>query len=347
MFRPGLFPEKIPLWARKLIFAHLSSVIQAKFLLDSRSLPLQPHDWPLYLDIHVVSALRLRRLPNLLKPVGFNDQIKWLMLFGQHELMPSCADKYEVRHYIAETIGREYLIPLKSAGDQWADIAASVATGEGVLKCSHDSGSAYLFKDVATQELVALEERFRKLLLREHGVGKGEWYYGHFPPRLIVEERLWSLDKKASPTDIKVHCVGGEPRLVHLIDGRQTGVERQGFFNPDGNPTSVRVKPHRGSLPTSFPTPPFEEIMPLARTLAGPFRYVRVDFYYVEGRIYFGELTFHEQAGLFQSRDEELSLGRALDIPCLEPSPTLNTAIPRDQQLYGTAVGKTRQDMAE
>ena len=222
MFRPGLFPEKIPFFVRKLIFFLLSFVSRAKFLFESRSLPLKRHDWPLYLDIHVVSALRLRRLPNLLKPDGFNDQMKWLMLFGQHELMPACADKYEVRKYVAETVGREYLIPLKSAGYKWMDIAESVSTGEGVVKCSHDSGSAFLFKDATPQELAVLEERFGRLLLREHGVGKGEWYYGHYAPQLIVEERLWSPDKQTSPTDIKVHCVNGKPSLVHVIDGRQT-----------------------------------------------------------------------------------------------------------------------------
>ena len=332
MFRPGLYPEKIPLLVRKLVFLILSLVIRAKFIRDRQALPLSSYDWPLYLDIHVVSALRLRRLPNLLHPVGFNDQMKWLMLFGQHELMPVCADKFEVRDYVAKTIGQEYLIPLKSVGFHWSDVSASVAEGEGVLKCSHDSGSAYLFSDASPEELVHLENRFEKLLLREHGVGKGEWYYGYYRPRLIVEERLWSPDRMTSPTDIKIHCVGGRPRLVHLIDGRQTGVESQAFFDPDGNPKQVRVKPHREGLSRSHPLPPFNEIMPLAYALAAPFRYVRVDLYFVDGKVYFGELNFNEQAGLFQSRDEELSLGWALDIPCSEPNPTVNTAIPRHQE---------------
>jgi len=147
-----------------------------------------------------------------------------------------------------------------------------------------------------------------------------------------VEERLWSPDRMTSPTDIKIHCVGGRPRLVHLIDGRQTGVESQAFFDPDGNPKQVRVKPHREGLSRSHPLPPFNEIMPLAYALAAPFRYVRVDLYFVDGKVYFGELNFNEQAGLFQSRDEELSLGWALDIPCSEPNPTVNTAIPRHQE---------------
>ena len=317
---------------RKLIFLILSLVIRAKFLWDSRALPLKSHDWALYLDIHIVSALRLRRLPNLLNPVGFNDQMKWMMLFGQHELMPVCADKFEVREYVAKAIGEQYLIPLKAAGFQWSDVSASVAEGEGVLKCSHDSGSAYLFSNTSPEELVFLENRFEKLLQREHGVGKGEWYYGFYTPRLIVEERLWSPDRTTSPTDIKIHCVGGEPKLVHLIDGRQTGVERQAFFDPDGNPRPVRVKPHREALSQSYPLPPLKEIMPLASALAAPFRYVRVDLYFVGARIYFGELSFHEQAGLFQSRDEELSLGQAVKIPCSDPNPTVNTAIPTHRE---------------
>lgn len=328
MFRPGLYPDWVPRAVKRSIHFLLAFVIWLKWQRDSDTLPLQQHDWPLYLDIHVVAALRLRRLPNLKNPTGFNDQMKWLMLFGQHPLMPLCVDKFEVRRHVAREVGKEHLVPLRAHGYRWDDIVATLAEGEGVLKCSHDSGSARPFDSLDQASLPALQEHFEHLLEREHGVGKGEWYYGYFQPRLIVEERLKSGG--TSPMDIKIHCVGGEPRLIHVIDGRHSSQQAQGFYLPDGSPTEVAVKPHRGKLDTRKPLPSFELLLPLATKLSEPFRYVRVDFYLVGSRPYFGELSFHEQAGLFQSQKEETDLARALEIKCENPSSTIHTMMPRN-----------------
>jgi hypothetical protein len=260
--------------------------------------------------------------------------MKWLMLFGQDSLMPACVDKLQARGVVSDKIGSQHLIPVRAAGS-WADVLPVLKAGSGVLKCTHDSGSAVLFDSLSPEGIVKLEHRFHALLSKEHGVGKGEWHYGHFPPQLLVEERLPGSRPDCGPTDIKVHCVDGEPRLIHFIDGRQATDQSQAFFLPNGKRIQVAVKPHREQMREFNPTRTLQLVLPLARKLAGNFRYVRTDFYLVDDMVYFGELSFHEQAGLFQSRREEQDLGRVLQIPCDKASPTLRSRKMAQERLMG------------
>ena len=308
------------------MYVVLLLIVWLKWLADRRFLPLHTHDWILYFDIHVASALRLKRLPNLRNPAGYNDQVKWLMLFAQHELMPLCADKIRVREYVAEKIGAEHLIPLRATADSWSGILPALRAGPGVLKCSHDSGTTTLFGDLDDTQIRKLERRYAGRLAREYGVGKGEWHYRGIEPRFVVEERLPGATPHVGPADIKVHCVKGRPALVHIIDSRQSN-SRQAFFSPQGEQLSLRVKPHRETITGYDFGPVRATIFPLATKLAEPFRYVRVDFYLIGNTPYFGELTFFEEAGLFTNRPEEEDLGRAIGLTCDDPLPTIHHSL--------------------
>lgn len=319
MFRPGVYPDQIPLPLKALLYAALRLVISYKWVIDRLFLPLRKSDWSLYEDIHVISAIRLRRFPNLLKPRGYNDQCKWLMLFAQHPLMPQCVDKLRVRDYVVERVGEDYLVPLLAHGTRWSDVEPTLLSGGNVvLKCSHDSGSAVIVKAPNTEELVALSERFKGLQLREYGTGKGEWPYAFVEPNLLVEARLGSDDEGGAPDDIKVHCVNGEPRMVHIIRSRHRNPS-QIFFSANGERLPLRVKPHRIQIANYDFDPIRKLVLPLARKLSEPFRYVRCDFYIVDNTPYFGEMTFFEESGLFNNRFEDEDLAEALQIPCVDP----------------------------
>lgn len=328
VYRPGIYPKRFPGFINRSIYGVLTLIIRLKWINDSAALPLRQEDWELYLDIHIVSALRLHKFPNLINPAGYNDQMKWLMLFSQHELMPQCADKFRVRSYVGEKIGEEFLIPLKAVGDSWGEIESSVLQGPGAIKCTHDSGSTVLFEELDESDLERLRQRFERQLLRRHGSGKGEWHYRWIKPRLLVEEKLPGSSPRVGPADVKIHCVGGNPRLIHIIEDRQAN-SRQAFFSAEGAPVEVAIKPHRGKV-ADFD---FEKvrgtILPLAARLAEPFRYVRVDFYLVGDTPFFGELTFFEEAGLFLNRLEDESLARAIGLECRDPIPTIHNALPK------------------
>ncbi len=324
-----MYPADFPLVVNRMIYFVLFFVTRIKWESDRRNLPLVDHDWQLYLDIHIASALRLRRLPDLQNPVGYNDQVKWLMLFAQHELMPVCADKVRVREYVSERLGPKVLIPIRVIANSWSEIEDELTRGPAVLKCSHDSGSTTLLDSLDAKKIANLRQHYERQLSREHGVGKGEWHYKGIEPRLVLEERLPGSDPRVGPADIKVHCVNGQPRMVHIIDNRQAD-SRQAFFSAQGEPLSLSLKPHRGKI-NGFEFDKVKSIiLPLVTKLAEPFRYVRVDFYLVEDKPFFGEMTFFEEAGLFPRRSEEIELASAIGIECVNPRPTLHNSLWKD-----------------
>lgn len=299
-------------------------------MIDALMLPLRARDWELYLDIHIVSLLRLRRFPNLHSPKGYNDQMKWLMLFAQHELMPVCADKIRVRTYVADTIGGAHLIPLKVTTSDWKDVVPLLAGGTGVLKCSHDSGSTTLFEFLEPQTIAKLEGKYQHFMSREHGVGKGEWQYRGATRAFIVEEKLPGPAPDIGPADVKVHCVQGEPRMVHIIESRQSQ-SRQAFFSADGSRLKVRLKQHREEIEMYDFEVVRQKVIPLAAALSAPFKYVRVDFYVINDFPYFGELTFFEEAGIFPNRYEEQDLAAVIGIDCSGPRPTIHSTLENKQ----------------
>lgn len=324
MFRPGIYPPNTPILARRVIYVALWLASRAKFLIDSRCLPLGKADWSLFLDIHVISALRLRRFPNLKAPRDYNDQIKWLMMFAQHQDMSTCVDKLRVRDYVSRKIGKEHLIPLIATAKTWDVIEPYLSSSKGVLKCAHDSGSALLFDRVNPEFLNELKLKYEKLLSKEYGVGKGEWPYRDATRAFLVEEQLEGATKESLPDDIKVHCVNGQPKLIHIIADRQT-VPKQAFFLPNGTRVFPRVKPGRAQIFDFDFTSVREKILPLAQSLSEPFAYVRTDFYLSSNHPYFGEMTFFEEAGLFADPAESRDLAALLNIECTLPSPSLAT----------------------
>ena len=66
-----------------------------------------------------------------------------------------------------------------------------------------------------------------------------------------------------------------------------------------------------------FPRPEcLEEMLSYAEILSKPFPFVRVDFYEVDGHVYFGELTFTPTGclGTYYTEKADLELGEILDV---------------------------------
>lgn len=320
MFREGIYPPIVPARLRRVMYALFWLLSRAKWFWDKRSLPLKERDWTLYLDIHVASFLRLRSFPNFRAPKKLNDQIRWTMLFAQKKVMPDLCDKLAVRDYVQRRIGGNYLVPLIAHGN-WEDVSNRLPKGKGVLKCTHDSGSAMFIDCPGPSEMVEIERRFRALLSKKYGVGKGEWPYGLVKPQLVFEELLPGTENGISPPDVKVHCVNGKPAIYEVVVERQLQ-PRGSLFLPDGKKIRQHIRNDRIPL-LDFPIErAIRELERPARRLSAGLLYVRVDFYMVEGSFLFGEMTFFPESGLFSQhkRDEGHQI---LWIPCDTPQDSI------------------------
>lgn len=232
--------------------------------------------------INTLCMRQLGRLPNLDKPVGYNDKIQWLKLNDQRPEQIRACDKLAVRTIVSH----EYLIPLAES-DEYPQ----------VLKCNHDSGGTRLvYSDEQLRTAIA---ELTPRLFKPYGVDKGEWAYKYVKPVLYAEKLV-----EYGSVDYKMHCVHGRVAWIQVIWNRGRGATTEAILTPDGEPTGLHMDEKMISANDCPFKPDWRALTELAETLAQPYRYVRVDLYYGNDQPWFGELTFWPRAGCYKSSDE-------------------------------------------
>jgi hypothetical protein len=317
MYRPGMFPPHLPSFVRWGLYCLMVATIATKWVWDSSRLPLRARDWVLYCDIHVVSAIRLRSFPNLRNPRSFNDQIRWLMLFDQKESLPALVDKIQVRDAVRELVGEKHLVPVTNIGS-FDQLVPTLKSGEGFIKCSHDSGSASFFSSCSDEDVQRLRLKYERHLSKKYGVGKGEWPYGLVEPRLFIESCLPGPERGVSPTDYKVHCAGGVAKVVQVVANRQKN-PAGGLFLPDGRDLGFNIRDDRIYVSNKPSKSDISRVVTVAEVLARGHRYVRVDLYVIGSNVVFGELTFYPESGLYPGGGHR-KVASLMEIDCTSPN---------------------------
>ena len=250
-------------------------------------------------------------------PRGFNQKIQWLKLYHRDPLYTRLADKVAVRDVVRERIGEEYLVPLLGAWEHFDDIDLDALPQQFALKCNHDCGSVVLCKDKASfdvaQACAKIEGCLKKNCYYEHPYR--EWQYRDIPPKVIAEPYLTDPSGREID-DYKIYCFNGVPRFVSVHSGRFSGKCLVTFFDMAWNafPFDVGYERH----PPSFPPPErFEEMVSLSAALAKDIPHVRVDWYCLGGKPYFGEMTFTSHGGyhVFNPPEWNATFGDWLTLP--------------------------------
>ena len=246
-------------------------------------------------------------------PKSYNEKLQWLKLHDRDPLYPRLVDKYEVKNYIAEKIGPEYVVPV--VGGPWDcidEIDLDALPDQFVMKCTHDSGSVIICKDKSAFDFETAKNKLAKALRRNYYWSNREWPYKDVKPRVYAEKYLDSGPD--SLNDYKVMCFNGVPRLIQVHNGRFHH-HTQDFYDTDWN-----LLPITQELPSSETLTPrpacLEEMLRLSQVLAADFVQIRVDWYLLGQRLYFGELTFTSQGGLmpFYTPEFLLELGSKFSI---------------------------------
>jgi hypothetical protein len=233
---------------------------------------------------------------NLKNPSYYNDKIQWLKLYWRDNLASICADKYKVRDYVKEKIGEEYLNDLLSVYNKVDDIDFSLLPDKFVLKATHGSGFNLICKSKSELKWDIYQKEMKIWLKKDYASQNKEWVYNDIQPKLIVEKYLEDTESK-SLNDYKVFCFNGDPKIIQ-VDIDRFGSHRRNFYDLDWNlvdgesaypnDTNIKiVKPEK-----------LNEIINLSKILSYGFPHVRVDFYILNDRVIFGEMTFFHQSGL-------------------------------------------------
>lgn len=275
--------------------------------------------WPDKLYLKVVYRLHMGKSLNLKNPHTFTEKLNWLKVNLKNENYKNLVDKYEVKKYVTEKLGgSENIIKNLGVWERFEDIDFDRLPEKFVLKTTNGGGNTavVICKD---KSKLNLEECKRKLTLKSGKtfLWSREYPYYKLKPRIIAEEFIPSKDDELS--DYKIFCFNGEPKFLFVGTERQkkgTDVKFD-FFDIEFNHLPVRNGHSNSSH--SIPKPKnFEQMLEIARKLSSGIHQVRVDLYNVDGKIYFGEMTFFHFAGFvpFDPEEWDYRFGEMLELPC-------------------------------
>ena len=249
-------------------------------------------------------------------PKTFNEKIQWLKLYDRNPNYSKFVDKYEVRKYIAETIGEDHLIPLLGVYNSFDEIDFDQLPDQFVLKPTHTSGDIFICKDKSKINYPELKKMVNKWMKRKYYFEHREWPYKNIKPRIIAEKFM--VDESGYDLkDYKIFCFNGEPKCLFVASERhsESGMKMD-FYDMDWNLMPFERKYPRSGIKIPKPKS-FEQMVSFAKLLSMDFPFVRVDFYDINGHLYFGELTFYPGSGLEEFTPEEYDylLGSWLKLP--------------------------------
>lgn len=254
---------------------------------------------------------------NLDNPQTYSEKLQWLKLYHRDPLQTLLVDKYLVKDYVAKIIGEKYIIPTLGVYNSFDEIDFSSLPEQFVLKTNHNSGGIVICRDKKSFN----KERARKILTLalKHNFyyALREWPYKNVKP-LIIAEKYMEDSATEELRDYKFFCFNGQSKALFIASERNNDQEETKFdfydmaFNhlaiTNGHPNSkVRIEKPRC----------FDEMKMLAEKLSIGHPHVRVDFYEVNGKVYFGEMTFYHWSGLvpFNPEKWDLEFGNWIKLP--------------------------------
>ena len=246
---------------------------------------------------------------HLEEPKSLNEKLQWLKIYDRRPIYTIFADKYAVRKYVQENIGEKYLIPLLYQTKNYKDIVPeNLPNAPFILKANHDSGSFLIVRDKSKVDWKRLQVDCRWWLSKNYYWIDREWQYKDIEPCIIVEQLL--LDKNGKiPNDYKIHCINGEVEFIYVAVDRE-GVNKRNIYDENWKPLPfswANKFKDTSKLRGSEIEPPqsLAEMIRISKEVAKLFAYVRVDFYDVDGALYFGEITQCHGGGFDQMRPIE------------------------------------------
>ncbi len=242
-------------------------------------------------------AIHMGRELNLEHPLTYTEKLQWLKLYDHRPEYTTMVDKYAVKEYIADKIGQEYVVPLLGVWDKTEDIDFDSLPDQFVLKTTHDSGGIVVCKDKSRLDIPAARKKLSYFLKRNYYDHNREWPYKNVPHRIIAEKYMED-SQQGELRDYKFFTFGGVPKVLYIAQGRGRGGETVAdFFDMEFNHLPFTID---HDIAPVLPEKPinFERMQELAAKLSAGTPQLRVDFYEVDGKVYFGEMTFFHCSGL-------------------------------------------------
>ena len=248
-------------------------------------------------DKLVINMENLRTYHRLIrkdKITYFGEKMQWLKLYGNLEKYSDYVDKYKVREYIKDIIGEKYLIPLISVYNNVDEIDYNKLPNEFVMKLNHGSGYNVIIKNLKEENINKINKKLNKWLKEDYYKIKKEYQYKNVKKKIICEKLI--EDSNGDLLDYKFFCFDGKPEFVK-VDFERFKEHKVNFYDNNWNLLNMKEKGYENYKKECKKPKNFDEMLKIAENLSKKFQFVRVDLYNVDGKIYFGELTFTPASG--------------------------------------------------
>lgn len=225
-------------------------------------------------------------------------------MYDHNPLYTTLVDKFKVKSYVTERVGADYVIPLLGAWDRVDDIEWDKLPNQFVVKCSHDCGGMIICKDKSKLDIEKATEKLGRAFGKNYYYEGREWPYKNVQPKVFAE--AYMEDEFGELRDYKFFCFDGEVKAMFIATDRNKGdhATRFDFFDENYNHLPF-TNGHPNA--TVLPEKPkmFEQMKELASKLSKGIPHVRIDFYEVGKRVFFGEMTFFHWSGMMPYEPEE------------------------------------------
>lgn len=268
---------------------------------------------PTKLVLNIENFRGYHKFVNFKNPKYFGEKIQWLKLNGNLERYKDYVDKYKVRDYIEKIIGKEYLIPLIKVCDNAAEIDYENLPTRFIIKLNTGSGYNIIVNNKKEIDKKQINKKITKWLKENYAKMKKEPQYKNIQKKIIIEEYI--NDKNNELLDYKFFCFNGQPKFLQVDYDRYSN-HTENFYDLNWNLLNLKSGKFDNYHQETIKPKNFEKMISICKQISKTFNFVRVDLYNVDGKIYFGELTFTPGAGInpFYPIEKDLKIAEQIKL---------------------------------
>lgn len=295
------------MWMIKKTYAYFLKMISSLFGIDAAK--------------KFDTSFRFHKKLDLKNPKKLSEKVTYIELHEPRDKITECTDKYAVRKYVEEKGYQKILVPL--VGGPWSavsEINFDLLPNSFALKATHGCKMNLIVQNKKELNLISCRKELKKWLKVTYGTYSVEPHYFKIPHRLYAEKYLENAD---SLIDYKIHCLNGNPQFILVCSNRKANGNASmqvtlDLFDLQWNqiPEIIGTKGEVAGKGIISKPDQLDEMINIAKVLSKDFKFVRVDLYELEGKIYFGELTFSPACCVFPYFTEKFdkAMGEKLSI---------------------------------
>ncbi len=266
--------------------------------------------------------LKMGRTMDWENPTTLDEKIQWLKFNSDTDVWARLSDKYKVREYVQECGLGELLIPLIGKWNRVYDIDWESLPNSFIMKTNHGSGDSMICTNKKEIDISDWKYHFILASNKTYGLNNCEMHYSKIKPCIIAEELL-DVNKQSISTssliDYKVWCVNSELKYIWTCFDRVSDSVQVMMYDTQWNAVPqkcVETSHYRMSTKIAPPPHSLHQMIAAAHILAKGFPIVRVDFYEVDKKLYFGEMTFTSAGGFndFYSDEFQKEIGEQINL---------------------------------